>query len=79
MAGREVFVVLPVVFFWNFQRMKNYHNNGLLVESMQLIGALPSFSNSKFSGGSLGSTHTSEKKSESRLSKYIKTNSALSN
>jgi len=33
-----VFVVLPVVFFWNFQRMKNYHNNGLLVESMQLIG-----------------------------------------
>ena len=22
-----------------FQRMKNYHNNGLLVESMQLIGA----------------------------------------
>merc|ERR1719482_1618956 len=33
-----VFLVLPVVFFWNFQRMKNYHNNGLLVESMQLIG-----------------------------------------
>ena len=38
-AAREVFLVLPVLFFWNFQRMKNYHNNGMLVESMQLIGA----------------------------------------